>query len=226
MTIRLSTHRCAAVPGRGRSCERQLPGRPRRAEPADVRQRLVAVAEAQAGPLPRAVGLREAPRPAGRGRLLHGARPRAQAGRARHVHGAPRLLQRQGPLLEEEGLPRAERQGLHEGVPRVRQGVPVGQDLLGLERDQPQVPADVQEPERRPPATTTCCASTRARRSSARWRPTCSTRATWPATCARFKRTAKGTPEAVGPAQLRRRQPPPHDVHEADAAQRARARCG
>ena len=32
----------------------------------------------------------------------------------------------------------------------------------------------------------------------------------------------QGQPEAVGPAQLRRRQPPPHDLHQADAPQRPR----
>ena len=38
---------------------------------------------------------------------------------------------------------------LHEGRQGVRQDLPVGQDLLGLERDQPQVPADLQVPEAR-----------------------------------------------------------------------------
>ena len=39
---------------------------------------------------------------------------------------------------------------------------------------------------------------------------------------ASFRRHAKGIAEAVGPAQLRRRQPPPHDLHQADAAHRPR----
>ncbi len=39
---------------------------------------------------------------------------------------------------------------------------------------------------------------------------------------ATFRRYAKGSAEAMGPAQLRRRQPPPHDLHQADAAHRPR----
>ena len=38
----------------------------------------------------------------------------------------------------------------------------------------------------------------------------------------RVQAQGQGQPEAVGPAQLRRRQPPPHDLHQADAAQRPR----
>ena len=89
----------------------------------------------------------------------------------------PRLLHRRRTVLDEEGLSRAERQRLSQGIPGVRRQVPVGEDLLGLERDQPPVPAHVQEPAhgRR---LLQRLAHRPARASSASWRPTCSTRAT------------------------------------------------
>ena len=47
---------------------------------------------------------------------------------------------------------------LHDRRQAFQRGVPVGEDLRALERGQPRLPADVQEPEAAPPSTTPRCA--------------------------------------------------------------------
>ena len=112
------------------------------------------------------------------------------------LHRPQRLLQR--PLLEAQGLPRAERARPTALVPGVRQRVPVGEDVLGVERGQPRLAADLQEAQAGRRATTTSLRKARAAQVQGRWPPTCSTRRTWRATCARSMRKAKGTPRLWG----------------------------
>ena len=120
-----------------------------------------------------------------RGRRVHESRPhRAPAG-ARDVHRCSRLLRQRQVQEEAQGLPRAEREGVPLLLQGLRQAVPVGQDVLGLERGQPRLAARRTASPSWRSATTTCCASWRARASS-RWsRPTCSIRRTCAPTCGR-----------------------------------------
>ena len=55
-----------------------------------------------------------------RGHGLHEPRPRRAPAGAGRLHGPQRLLERR-PLLAQQGLPRAQRQGLPQLVPGVRQ---------------------------------------------------------------------------------------------------------
>ena len=79
---------------------------------------------------------------------LHERRAREEPGRPRDVHGPPRLLlQRQ--VLEVERLPRAVEGRVHDRLQEVQGGVPVGEVLRAVERGQPRLPADGEEPEAR-----------------------------------------------------------------------------
>ena len=111
---------------------------------------------------------------------------------------ARRGCYRQRQVLQEEGLPRAEREEVHEGLQGVRQDVSVGEDLLRLERDQPQVPADLQVPEARG-AVLQRAAQGREEGQVPRdgGRPA-RHGATSPATCASSSATVKGSPKLWG----------------------------
>ena len=136
---------------------------------------------------------------------------------------APLGLLRRPPLLPRSRLPRAERTRLPRGRARVRRRLPVGPHVLGLERGQPHLAADLRPPAARRPLL---------RGAAARGAPAPLPR--------RGRRRARhleharlpagvpppraGPPAPVGAAQLPGRQPPDLSRHARDAAPRPRPR--
>ena len=144
-----------------------------RAGRPDLRSTALAGAQAQARPLHRAVGLLPGRR-ARRGDDVHERRARAQAGRARDVHGPPRVLRRTASTRGPRSAGRRR---------RPRTPAPSRSSRRPSRGSRPTRPGTrpTTSPSRRPrarsaPRTTTppCAPTARAARSSA---PTCSTRA-------------------------------------------------
>ena len=190
----------------------------RRTESRDVQQPRVAEPGPAARPLHRVLGLGENG-PAGRGGGVHERRTRAPAARAGDIRRAPRVLRRP-PLLAQPRLPGAERSRLSHGGPTVRRPLPVGAHVLGVERGQPRLPADVQvsAPRRsvlpgaapREPSPSFPSAGGR-----------CAGHLEHAEVSAGLPPAGAGQATAVGAAQLPGRQPPYLRRHPPDAEDRA-----
>ncbi len=166
-----------------------------------------------------------APSDARRGRRVHEPRPRGRPAGAGRLHRRSRLLQRQAVLEERKACRAPSAARLPRVVPAVRRRVPVGAHLLGLERGQPRLAADLPQAQAGGPLLRRAAARRARAQVQGRWPRTCSTRPTSAPTCARSSAGPRAT-RACGGCTTTRTSTTRRRATRGACSPRCRARSG